>query len=231
VALTILNGCPAMAVAMHHHRDDRCTDMSHADLPASPAAERNKAPILDVLRRVLAPRAAVLEVASGTGQHAAHFAAANPLWRWQPTDADRRALPGIAARCAELENVGLPLELDVLRSRWPLEPAAFDALYCANLLHISPWDTCPALMAGAAHHLAPGGALLLYGPFFVDGEPVAPGNTAFDAGLRERDARWGLRRLVAVAAEGQRAGLAFEQRFEMPANNLLLLFRLGAGIA
>lgn len=189
-----------------------------ADLPFSPASERNKVPILQVLQGVLPAQARVLEIASGTGQHAAHFAAACAGWTWQPTD----------LHASGLANVRPPLVLDVLSSPWPVADEAFEALYCANMLHISPWATCAALMQGAARHLAPGGALLLYGPYLVDGEPTAPGNLAFDADLRSRDAQWGLRRLANVVATAQAAGLAFEQRVSMPANNLVLVFRRGA---
>ena len=199
--------------------------MNDAALPHSPAADRNRGPILDVLARVLPPRAMVLEVASGTGQHAAHFAAAQPGWTWQPTEADSRALPGIAARCAERANVHMPLALDVLMRPWPPELDRYDAVYCANLLHIAPWETCAALMTGAAQHLVAGGALVLYGPYLVDDEATAPGNMAFDADLRGRNPAWGLRRLADVALAGQRAGLTLEQRFDMPANNLMLAFR------
>ena len=199
--------------------------MTAANLPFSAAAERNRGPILDVLRQVLPAQAVVLEVASGSGQHAAHFAAAQAGWTWQPTEADAAALPAIGARCALLANVREPLRLDVLATPWPPALGRYDAIYCANLLHIAPWPTCAALMAGAAAHLEPGGALVLYGPYFVDGVAPAPGNLAFDADLRARDARWGLRRLAAAAAAAQHAGLALEQRFEMPANNLALVFR------
>lgn len=120
------------------------------DLPFSPAAERNRGPILDVLRRVLPRRATVLEIASGTGQHAAHFAAAEPGWTWQPSDVSDDALPAIAARCAGLANVQPPRVLDVLAPPRPDTPGRFDALYCANMLHISPAATCAGLMQAAA---------------------------------------------------------------------------------
>ena len=195
----------------------------------SPAADRNKAPILEVLRRVLPGSAAVLEIASGSGQHAEHFAAARPEWDWQPTEADATALAAIASRTAALTNVRPPLLLDVRAPRWPESLGRFDALYCANLLHIAEWATCAALTSGAARHLAPGGALVLYGPYLVDGEPTAPGNVAFDADLRQRNPAWGVRRLAEVTAEAERAGLAFERRIDMPANNLTLVFRRPLG--
>jgi len=198
--------------------------MNDDALPFSPAAERNQASILELLTRLLPERCRVLEIASGTGQHAQHFAGTRPGWQWQPSDADAASLPGIAARCGGLRNVAPPLHLDVLKP-WPAALGGLDAAYCANMLHISPWSTCTALMKGVAHALAPNGALLIYGPFIVDGEPTAPSNTAFDASLNARNAEWGLRRLSAVVAEADAAGLRFEQRIAMPANNLMLLFR------
>ena len=198
-----------------------------ADWPASPAAERNKGPLFDVLRSLLPGAASVLELASGTGQHAAHFAAMQPGWAWQPTEADPSALPFIDARCAGLPNVRPALALDVLARPWHATLGSFDAVVCANLLHIAPWATCAALMQGTAQHLVPGGLLLLYGPYVLDGEPLAPGNTAFDLDLRMRNAQWGLRLLSDVVREGQRTGMVFEQRVEMPANNLVLVFRRG----
>jgi hypothetical protein len=198
--------------------------MPHDDLPSSPAAERNKGPILDVLQRMLPVPASVLEIASGTGQHAAHFAAAEPRWQWQPTDADAAALPAIARRCAGLPNVLPALALDVL-GPWPAALGRHDAVYCANMLHISPWATCAALMRGAARHLADAGVLVLYGPYIIDGEATAPSNLAFDADLRARDASWGVRRLADVVREAADAGLGFEQTLKMPANNLLVVFR------
>ena len=199
--------------------------MKHDELPFSAAAHRNKEPILDVLRRVLPSATTVLEVACGTGQHAAHFAAAHPGWDWQPTDGDEAALPGIASRCAGLPNVRLPMRLDVMALPWPPVLGCFDAVYCANMLHISPWATCAALMRGSASVLAAGGLLVLYGPFIVDGEPTAPSNLAFDADLRARNLGWGIRRLADVIGEARAAGMVFEQRFDMPANNLIVVFR------
>lgn len=199
-------------------------------LPHSGAADRNKQPILAVLRTVLPAQGVALEIAAGTGQHAAWFAAALPGWTWQPTDADPDLLPVIAAWTAQeaLANVRAPLRLDVMAPRWPSEAMAFterfDAIYCANMLHIAPWETCGALMQGAARHLAPGGVLLTYGPYLEDGVPTSPGNLAFDASLRARHPAWGIRALEEVAAEARQAGLALRQRHAMPANNLLLVF-------
>ncbi|WP_422846004.1 DUF938 domain-containing protein [Acidovorax sp. M2(2025)] len=203
---------------------------SDPDLPHSPAAERNQGPILAQLQALLGPTGRALEVASGTGQHAAHFAAALPGWQWQPTDrqADHfGAITGWAAHRGAA-NVQVPRRLDVLHSPWPDEGPAFgaefDLVYCANMLHIAPWACCAALMQGAARHLAPGGRLVTYGPYLEDGAPTAPSNAAFDASLRAQDSAWGLRRLEDVAATAAAAGLALLQRHALPANNLLLVW-------
>ena len=195
----------------------------------SAPAERNRGPILAELQRLLPPQGSMLEIASGTGQHAAHFAAALPAWRWQPSDGDARSALSISAWCDGLANVQPPLHLDVLADTWPGVPAAVDAIFCANLLHISPWATCPALMRGAARHLNVRGLLLLYGPYVVDGEPTVPSNQAFDADLRARDPAWGLRRLADVVQQAKAAGLQLRERVAMPANNLLLVFDRRAG--
>ena len=190
----------------------------------SPAAERNRGPILAELLRLLPAQGAMLEIAAGTGQHAAHFAAALPGWRWLPSDGDARSMTSIGAWCAAIANVLPPLHVDVLAAPWPGVPANIDAMFCANLLHISPWATTPALMQGAARHLARQGLLLLYGPYRVEGETTAPSNEAFDADLRARDPAWGLRTLGAVVQEAEAAGLHLRERVAMPANNLLLVF-------
>jgi SAM-dependent methyltransferase len=200
------------------------------NLPFSPAAERNKQPILEVLQRVLPATGSALEIASGTGQHAAFFASAFPGWTWQPTDADPAGLPLLAAflRQAGQPNVREPMHLDVLAAQWPAPGAAFtqpfDAIYCANMLHISPWATCAALMQGSARHLAPGGVLITYGPYLDAGVPTSPGNRAFDESLRDRDAAWGIRQLDDVTEQARLAGLRLRERHAMPANNLLLVW-------
>ena len=190
----------------------------------SSAAERNRVPILIELLRLLPAQGTMLEIAAGTGQHAAHFTAALPGWRWQPSDGDARSMASIGAWCEGIANVPPPLHLDVLATPWPGVPAKIDAMFCANLLHISPWATTPALMQGAARHLSLRGLLLLYGPYIVDGETTAPSNEAFDADLRARNPAWGLRTLAAVAQEAEAVGLHFRERVAMPASNLLLVF-------
>lgn len=202
-------------------------------LASSPAADRNKQPILEVLQQVLPARGTALEIASGTGQHATWFGAAMRGWIWQPSDAEPQALPAIAARSsdASLTNVRAPVLLDVMGPRWPSTgPAfteAFDAIYCANMLHIAPWPTCAALMRGTARHLALDGVLVLYGPYLEDAVPTASGNLAFDASLRERDSQWGIRRVADITAEALKAGLKLHRRYQMPADNLLLVFGRG----
>lgn len=191
----------------------------------SPAAERNGLPILAELQRLLPAQGLMVEIASGTGQHAAQFSAGLPGWQWQPTDFDAAALPSIRAWCADLPRVRPPLPLDVLSQPWPAElPQPVDAMFCANMIHIAPWTCTAALMQGAARHLSPQGLLITYGPYLEDGVPTSPGNTAFDADLRSRNAAWGLRQLAAVVAEALVAGLQLRQRLAMPANNLLLVW-------
>lgn len=211
--------------------------MSHlpplAHLPFSPAADRNKQPILDVLLTLLPPTGHALEVASGTGQHAVWFTAALPGWTWQPTDFDADALPGIDARVAHegTPRVHPARRLDVTTSPWLADAQAglalFDLVYAANMLHISPWATCAGLVQGAARHLAPGGRLVTYGPYLEDGVPTSPGNLAFDQSLRASDPAWGLRRREDVQAQALKAGLRLTARHAMPANNLLLVFERG----
>jgi SAM-dependent methyltransferase len=203
---------------------------------SSAAAERNRQPILDVLQRILPPTGRALEIASGTGQHAAWFARHLPGWTWQPTDEDPRMLASIAAWCfgpepAEAQdgdtppsiNVAPPRLLDVRQTPWPVE-GRFEAVFCANMLHIAPWACCAALMQGAARHLTSGGLVVTYGPYVVAGEPLAAGNAAFDADLRARDPAWGLRAVHDVQAEALRFGLTLRERVPMPANNQMLIF-------
>ena len=192
----------------------------------SPAADRNKQAILEVLHKLVPAHGAALEIASGTGQHVAWFAAAMPNWTWQPTDFDEGSCASIEAHVAQagLQNVRAPIRLDVTSPQWPVGDLLFDAIYCANMLHISPWATCAGLMAGAAQHLAPHGVLVNYGPYLEDDVPTAPGNLQFDESLRARDPAWGIRRLEDVKQAAQRVGLVLRERHAMPANNLLLVF-------
>jgi len=191
----------------------------------APAAERNREAILDVLRRVLPARGAVLEIASGTGQHVAHFAAALPDLTWQPSDRDDGDFESIVAwtEHAAVSNVRPPLLLDVTAEAWPV--ATVDAVCNANMIHISPWHTCLGLMRGAGLHLARDGVLVLYGPYRIAGAHTAPSNAAFDADLRARDPSWGVRDLEAVAEVAAAHGLDLAEHVTMPANNLTLVFR------
>ena len=195
----------------------------------SPAAERNRQPILGQLLRLLPPRGTALELASGSGQHVACFAAAMPGWTWQPSDPDPAALASIAAWCVGLPNVRAPLALDAGDAAWTGAPNRVDLLLAVNLLHIAPWPVCAALMAGAARHLAPAGLLVVYGPFVEADVPTAASNLAFDADLRRRDPRWGLRDLAEVDAQARSAGLVRRERVAMPAHNLLLAWTRGEG--
>ena len=201
------------------------------DLPSSPAAERNKQPILDALRQLLPTTGAALEIASGTGQHVAWFAAHLPHWSWQPSEAQADALHSIAERVSRhgLPNVRAPVLLDVMAPQWlpadeHLGTAHFDAIFCANMLHIAPWASCAALMRGSARHLAPGGVLITYGPYLEDSVPTSAGNLAFDQSLRAQNPTWGIRRREEVELEARRAGLLLSARHVMPANNLLLVW-------
>lgn len=191
----------------------------------SPAVARNRQPILEVLQQVLPADARVLEVASGSGEHAVHLAGAMPGWRWQPSDPSPRALASIAAwrERAGLENLREPRRLDVTDD-WPADPV--DAVVAINLLHVSPWAIAEALMAGAGRVLVPGGVLVLYGPFLQAGHHTSPSNAAFDADLRARDPHSGIRDLAAVTAEAAPHGLRLETVVEMPANNLSVVYRL-----
>jgi hypothetical protein len=191
---------------------------------SSLAALRNRDPILAVLAPALSAGGTVLEIASGSGEHVAHFARALPHLDWQPSDPDPSARASIAAQTAGLANVAPPLDLDVVSGTgWPVAPVA--AILATNLLHISPWAATEGLMAGAARLLAPGGLLVVYGPFILDDVPLEPSNAAFDADLRARNPAWGLRPLSAVMAVAAAHGLGLERRHDMPANNRALLFR------
>ena len=191
----------------------------------APAAERNKGPILEVLKRFLPESGLVLEIASGTGQHVMHFAAALPALTWQPTDLNQEHLTSIAAwiRHSGLGNVRSPVELDVGADPWPVERA--DAVLCFNMIHIAPWAATKELLKGTARVLAPGGVLFLYGPYRRFGAHTAPSNEAFDADLRARDPEWGLRDMEEVVALAGQHGLALVEVVPMPANNFSVIFR------
>ncbi len=189
-----------------------------------PATARNRAPILEVLTRALAPPVGrVLEIACGSGEHALFFSAALPHLRWLPTDPDPSHVGSAEAwRAQEGSPNLLPARaLDVCWEDWGVGPQ--DAVYVANMFHIAPWACTAAFFAGAARVLAPGGLALTYGPYKVDGQHTAPSNESFDASLRARDPAWGVRDLGDVA--GVARGFVLEERVPMPANNFTLVWR------
>lgn len=203
------------------HSDD---DTGDARL-FSPSAARNREPILEILGAALDDASRVLELASGSGEHAIHFAAALPNLHWQPSDPDPQARASIAAWrvAAELDNLAPPVELNVLERPWDVQD--FDALVAINMLHIAPWEAAEALLGEAGARLPGGGVLFLYGPFLRDGVPTAPSNAAFDADLQRRDPSWGIRSLEAIRTLARANGLALERIVEMPANNLSVVLR------
>jgi hypothetical protein len=196
----------------------------------APATSRNREPILAVLRDALPRAGVVLEVASGSGEHAAFFAAQLPDLAWQPTDPDPESLASIAAHRAEasLASLRAPLRLDVTEPGWARDLCA-DAVVCINMIHIAPWEACLGLLAGASELLAPGSPLYLYGPYRFEGAFHAESNAAFDASLRARDPRWGVRDLAEVTRAAEAAGFTRESVVAMPANNHSLVFRRGLG--
>lgn len=190
----------------------------------APAANRNRQPILDVLRRVLPSTGLVLEVASGTGQHAVFFSEHLSGVLWQPSDASVDALRSIQAWVEEsdLENLLPPIELDVRSPRWPISIA--DALLCVNMIHISPWETTESLFHGASALLAGGSPLITYGPYRLHGAHSAPSNLAFDESLRSRNPLWGVRDIDALMELAERSGFELQERVPMPANNMTLVW-------
>lgn len=219
---------------------------------SAPAASRNREPIAQVLREWLPSSGLVLEIASGTGEHAAYFAEAFPEIEWQPSDIHADALASIAAWREEsgLRNLRPPLVLDAASADWPIDGADavlsikmdsdscdeqktagssgfFDVVLNLNMVHISPWSAALGLLDGAARVLKRGGALILYGPWLQAGVKPAPSNLAFDQQLRERDPSWGLRRVEDFQTEAEQRDFTLREARPMPANNLMLLFRLG----
>jgi hypothetical protein len=192
---------------------------------SAPHVARNTVPILEVLGEVLPKRGLVLEVASGSGEQSLAFARAFPQLMWQPSDAEPAALRSIEGWRIEagLLNLLPPVTLDARAREWPVEAA--NAIVCINMVHISPWEACAALMQGAGRLLKTGWPLFLYGPYRQGGVETAPSNEAFDASLKARNPEWGLRSVEDVAEEAGRHGLALERIVPMPANNLSLLFR------
>jgi SAM-dependent methyltransferase len=191
----------------------------------APATARNRDPILDVLRRELPSSGTVLEVASGSGEHVVHFAAALPALIFRPSDPEPSARASIDAWIAEsgVINVLPAFPLDAAAPYWPI--AAADAVICINMVHIAPWAATLGLLAGAARLLPPGGLLYLYGPYKRGGRHTAPSNAEFDENLRARDPQWGIRGVEAVSEAAAVCGFAAPEIIEMPANNLSLILR------
>lgn len=190
----------------------------------APATERNRAPILHALREILPAAPRVLEIASGTGQHAAWFAEQWSELVWFPSDADPESVASIEAwRQPVRDRVAAPILLDVQADPWPA--FTVDAVFCANMIHIAPWSAALALFRGAAAVLPAGGQLILYGPFRRDGAHTAPSNVAFDASLRARDPRWGVRDLETVQTHAAACGLQSGTVMPMPANNLIVVLQ------
>jgi SAM-dependent methyltransferase len=191
----------------------------------APATQRNRGPILELLRGVLPARGLVLEIASGTGEHVVHFARELPGLTFQPSDPEPSARDSIAAwtTTENLTNIRPPMEIDAATTPWPVEAA--DAIVCVNMIHISPWASTLGLMRGAAAILPAGAPLFLYGPYFRADVPTAPSNLEFDADLKRRNPAWGLRDLAAVAEVARAAGFSAPVVTEMPANNLGVVYR------
>ncbi|HEX6073162.1 MAG TPA: DUF938 domain-containing protein [Sphingomicrobium sp.] len=192
---------------------------------SAPAALRNREPIAQVLAEWLPKTGTVLEIASGTGEHAAYFAESFPGLEWQPSDIHPSALASIAAwrKSADLPNLKEPFVLDAASPDWPVARA--DSVLNINMVHISPWASALGLINGASRLLSPERPLILYGPWLKDDIPTTASNLAFDADLRSRDPEWGLRRVEDFATAAARRGLALEETRSMPANNLMLLLR------
>jgi hypothetical protein len=201
--------------------------MVEKPLPHAPATARNREPILAVLTRILPASGVLLEIASGTGEHAAFMAPRLPeALEWQPTDADPAALAGIDAHAAAsgCPRIRSALLLDVTNQPWPVD--ASDGVLCCNMIHIAPFAAAEGLFAGAARALSAGAPLILYGPFKRHGAHTAPSNQSFDAGLKARDPSWGVRCLdTEIAPLAGRTGFTLEEIVPMPANNLTAIFR------
>ena len=198
-------------------------DLGKAVKRQAPAAARNVGAIGDVLQEWLPAAGLVLEIASGTGEHALAFARRFPQLAWQPSDPDPEALASIAAWAAEgRDNLREPIRLDVCDADWPA--ASADAILCINMVHISPWRTSQSLLDGARRILSPGAPLILYGPWLEKEVETAPSNLAFDQSLRSRNPEWGLRLKQEFEAEAALRGFSLSGRREMPSNNIMLRF-------
>lgn len=193
---------------------------------SSPAALRNREPIAEVLKDWLPPSGTVLEVASGTGEHAVHFARRFPALQWQPSDQSSEAIRSIEAWRAEaqLSNFLDPIQLNASDPTWPVQSA--EAVLCINMTHISPWSATLGLLEGSSRVLGSGAPLIFYGPWFADDVPAAPSNLDFNLQLRSRDSAWGVRKVEDLAAAASARGFKLTDRRAMPANNFMLLLRI-----
>ena len=195
--------------------------------PSSPAALRNRGPIADILQAILPDTGKILEIASGTGEHALYFAERFPHMLWQPSDGSEAAVAAIESwrATADLPNLLARLRLDASAPEsWP-EMAGISAILCINMVHISPWAATEGLMRGSAKLLASGEPLILYGPYIREGVETAASNLAFDESLKQRNPAWGLRTLEQVAELADLYGFTLEEVTPMPANNIIALFR------
>lgn len=191
----------------------------------APATARNSQPLAEVLAEELPDRGLVLEVASGSGEHAVFLARQFPALEWQPSDVDLEALASVDAWAAEaaVANLRPAIALDAAQANWPI--AAADAVLCVNMVHISPWSAAVGLFTGAGRILTSGAPLVLYGPFIEPGRETAPSNLAFDQSLKQRNSEWGLRNTADLDALAADHGLRRTARHAMPANNLVLVYR------
>ena len=189
------------------------------------ATARNREPILAVLQRILPETGLLLEIAAGSGQHAAYFAPYFPKLTWQPSEPNLESRASIAAWVvhANAGNLNLPIDLDVSTDPWPISKA--NAIFSSNLIHIAPWDCCLRLMAGAGQILEPQGVLILYGPFIRNDKQTAPSNIHFDISLKQRNPCWGIRDLDQVTKVAKSCGLDFSEIVEMPSNNLTIILK------
>ncbi len=217
-----LTRCAGSVASTSNPMQERCMD---ADIQHAPAAERNKEPIVRVLRQYLPKTGLAFEVAGGTGQHIVHLASQFPDVMWRSSDADESSVRSITARVekAALPNIHAPILLDVRKGPWPEEQV--ELLLNINMLHISPWSCALGLLDGAATCVSPGGFLFMYGPYLINGSPTSESNRAFDAMLRERDPRWGLRDLTEVLQEARRRGFVHVCTVPMPANNFSVVLQ------
>lgn len=191
-----------------------------------PASNRNKQPILDKLRQHFSDNSHILEIASGTGQHANYFTSQMQNWIWQPSDSDPKAIISIDAYQQEAKRINFleAATLSTQSKKWSV--GTYNAAFCCNLIHIAPWETCIGLFHHLSIHLMPQGKLALYGPFFEEGMPTVPSNTAFDKTLRNQNTAWGIRKLSEVEKVANNYNFILIKQHQMPANNLLLVFQL-----